>query len=166
MRYFLTQGLPKMLRGLWLGLLVLTLSACATGQQLPIHSFEFHAATDSPDVEVLDYRYGDSMQPGVRASESDKRIGRVHMGGGVTGAMLRGDSLYVKWRIKSTAQVYEDTVDLKKRMPRDITDHRIYFVIKGSQLFVYLITPEPNPPGWPTYTPPGHTHKKTLVLYP
>jgi len=62
--------------------------------------------------------------------------------------MLPGDSLYVKWRIKSTSEVYDDTVDLKSRLPEDIANNRIHFIIKGSQLYVYLITPErlhPNP---------------------
>lgn len=62
--------------------------------------------------------------------------------------MLRGDFLYVKWRLKQTGEVYEDTVDLKSRLPADITDHRIHFVIRGPQLYVYLISPErlnPNP---------------------
>lgn len=64
--------------------------------------------------------------------------------------MPRGDTLYVKWRIKASGAVHEDTVDLRKRMPSDITDHRIHFVVKGPQLYVYLISPQPNPKGWPT----------------
>jgi hypothetical protein len=137
----------------WLGLVffISILSACASAQHLPNHSFEFHAARDSPEVEILDYRYGDSKQPGARASEWDKSIGRVQMGGAVYGAMLRGDFLYVKWRVKATSKIYEDTADLKACLPRDITEHTIYFVVRGTQLNVYLVTPqkrvESDPPG-------------------
>lgn len=127
---------------LYLVFFISILSACASAQQLPNHSFEFHAARDSPEIEILDYRYGDSKQPGARASEWDKSIGRVQMGGAVYGAMLRGDSLYVKWRVKATTAIYEDTADLKACLPRDITAHTIYFVVKATQLNVYLISPQ------------------------
>jgi hypothetical protein len=166
MRCMVSKTWLHLFRSLSLVCLFFAIASCAGGQARPMHSFEFHAATDSPDVEILDYRYGDSQQPGVRASDWDKSSGRVQMGGGVTSAMLRGDFLYVKWRIKGAERIYEDRVDLKNRLPRDITNHRIYFVVKGPELFVYLITPEANPPDWPTHTPPGYTHKKTLVLYP
>lgn len=151
MKTRLSKTWARVWRGFGLGLLILVVSACAGGQQLPIHSFEFHATRDSPEVEILDFRYGDSKQPGARASASDVSNGRIQMGGAVYGAMLRGDSLYVKWRVKATATIYEDTADLKACLPRDITEHTIYFVVRGSQLHVYLVTPqkiaESDPPG-------------------
>jgi len=80
--------------------------------------------------------------------------------------MLRGDFLYVKWRIKSTGQVYEDTVDLRRRLPADITDHRIHFIVKGPQLYVYLITPERRPPDMPPNGPRPYQYLKTITIYP
>lgn len=132
----------------WLvaGVMLYALTACATG--LTYHSFDFDARRDSPDVEVLDYQYGNSKQPGVRNPDYLRNGGRSLQSAGIYGEMLRGDFLYVKWRLKKTGEVYEDTVDLKSRLPADITDHRIHFVIRGPQLYVYLISPEklnPNP---------------------
>lgn len=125
---------------------VVVLVACATG--LTNHSFSFDARWDSPDVEVLDYQYGNSKQPGARPPEYSRREGKVRQYVGITGDMLRGDFLYVKWRIKKTGEVYEDTVDLKSRLPADIMSHLIHFVIQDTRLYVYLISPErlnPNP---------------------
>lgn len=142
---------PGFLRGLaWLilGLALVGLSACATGPRLTDHAFSFDARRDSPNAEVLNYRYGDSNLPGTRIPLALLREGGASGGTGINGPMPRGDSLYVKWRIKATGVVYEDTVDLKSRLPEDITRHHIYFIIKGPQLYVYLISPEklnPNP---------------------
>lgn len=151
-------------RKLWwlvVGVALMTASACAMEPTLTDHAFSFDVVRESPNIEIVDYRYGNSRQPGARPEGS-----RVAQGTGINGPMMRGDFLYVKWRVKSTGEVYEDTIDLRSRLPADITKHRIHFVIKGSQLYVYLISPEPNPPGWPTYDPPGYTHKKTYVIYP
>lgn len=133
------------LRGLvWL-LLVFAIAiqaACAAGPRLATHSFEFDARWDSPDIEILDYRYGNSKQHGTHPPEYVRQSGKVAQQTGTYGKMLVGDDLYAKWRIKSTGEVCEDTVDLKGRLPDDITNHRIHFIIKGPQLYVYLISPE------------------------
>ncbi len=127
-----------------LGLAIAGLSACATGQKLTDHAFSFDARWDSPDVEILNYRYGDSNLPGTRMPAALLREGGVSGSTGINGAFPRGDSLYVKWRIKATGEVFEDTVDMKSRLPEDITGQRIYFVIDGTQLYVYLISRDPK----------------------
>lgn len=144
----------------------MALTACATGPTLVEHGFSFDARQDRPEVEVLDYRYGDSKQPGARANPARVAEGRVAQQWGVYGAMLRGDFLYVKWRIKKTGQVYEDTVDLRSRLPADIYDHRIHFEIKGTQLYVYLVSPESRPPEVPPNGPRRYHESKVFTLYP
>src|SRR5438128_7415003 len=103
------------------------------------HAFSFDAPNDSRDVEILDYRYGDSGIPATHADEKSRREGRVRQYVNVNGSMLRGDFLYVKWRIKTSGAVFEDTVDLRRGLPADLKDHRIHFIVDGSQLYVYLI---------------------------
>lgn len=133
----------------WLAVLAIacTLTACASGPKVVDHSFGFDIRSASPEVEVLDYRYGDSKLP-VRAPEWAVKEGRPLYFNAVTGPMRVGDFLYVKWRIKETGQVLEDNVDLRQRLPNDIKDRRVYFDIQGQQLYVYLISREkltPNP---------------------
>ncbi len=120
----------------------MALAACATGPVLTDHAFSFDAVRESPDAEILNYRYGDSRMLATHAQEGDLQRGTVRQGTNINGPMLRGDFLYVKWRIKRTGKEYEDTVDLRSRLPMDIADHRIHFVIKGPQLYVYLISPD------------------------
>jgi hypothetical protein len=123
--------------------LFVALAACASGPKLVDHAFEFDAVHDSPDIEVLNYQYGNSKHPGARPPAwALRQEGYVAGGTGINGPMLLGDTLYVKWRIKATGAVYEDTVDLRTRLPRDITGHTIHFVVKGPQLYVYLISPK------------------------
>ena len=55
------------------------------------------------------------------------------------GDILRPDFLFVKWRIKATGEVLEDTVDLKRRLPRDFSRHTVHFTVDDRQLYVYLI---------------------------
>jgi hypothetical protein len=141
-------------------------SACSFGPAVVDHAFSFDAISDSSDVYVLDYRYGDSKLPMVRNPEHLLKEGRSLQSANIIGPMKQGDSLYVKWRIKSTGQIYEDTVDLRSRLPADITDHKIYFIIQGPQLYVYLISPERRPPDVPRNGPRAFSHLRTTTIYP
>lgn len=152
----------------WLGALVLALSlvSCATSQELVFHSFGFNAMWDSPEIEVLYYQYGNSKQPTARTPEwtiaENKMPQRTSMGGEI----LKGDFLIVKWRIRSTGETFEDTVDLRSRLPSNIKNHQIYFIAKGPQLYVYLITPERRTPEEPPNGPRPYQHLRTITIYP
>jgi hypothetical protein len=132
-----------------------------------MHSFGFNAVIDSPDIEILNFRYGDSRQPGARPPEGAIQENRVSQGASTTGEMLVGNELYVKWKIKDTGAVYEDTVNLVNRLPANMKDHRIYFIVRREQLYVYLITPERRTPDMPE-NGPRHTRQylKTITIYP
>lgn len=121
-------GLAKWITGL---VFVVLLGGCAGG--LVRHSFSFDAR-EEPGIELLDFRYGDSRQPGARADHTELRDGKVSQAANVSGDILRPDSLYVRWRVQPTGTVYEDTVDLARLLPRNITDHRIHFRVKGAAI--------------------------------
>lgn len=105
------------------------------------HKFSFDTIEDSPDIEVLDYRYGASGQFGTSANKERIALGQTFARGGVVGAMPPGEFLYVKWQIKNSSQIFEDKVDLRHRLPRDMEGLTIHFVIRGQQLYVYVIWP-------------------------
>ncbi|MDT8339409.1 MAG: hypothetical protein RQ763_09430 [Sulfurimonas sp.] len=142
----------------------LSLGGCMT-KDLVNHTFEFDARSESPDIEVLDYLYGNSKLTGVRppdwaAKDTPKGFENI------TGPIHRGDSLYVKWRIKATGEVFEDRVDLKDRLPINIEKHRIHFLVKGRQLYVYLISPQKNPNPWVKPPLSMYSHLKVDEIYP
>lgn len=101
------------------------------------HGFEFNAHTDSPDIEILNYEYS------TRKPDRDQLLGvggnRVPQGSHISGGLPRGDFVYMKWRVRSTGEVFEDRVDLRSRIPGSIKDKKIYCVIEGGQLYVLLI---------------------------
>lgn len=130
------------------------------------HSFSFDARHDSPDIEVLDYQYGDGTQFGTHADKERILLGENFPSDDISGVMPRGDTLYVKWRDKHTHHVYEDKVDLKHRLPRDITDMRIHFLINGSQLYVYLIYPGLKDASVPEGPVKTYRHQKQVQIYP
>ena len=150
------RGLTNILRWSAALLLASVLVACAGGPKIVDHACTFDVYSDSPGVDLLDYRYGDSDLPGASNPSRLREQGKAPFNMNLNGPMRQGDSLYVKWRLKTTGEIHEDTVDLRHRLPRDITGHRIYFVIKGPQLYVYLIPPSSkkrpvgNPPSGPT----------------
>lgn len=159
MKLLQRDGLVAWIAGLFL---VLTLLAgCAVG--VVRHGFSFDAS-EEPGIELLDYRYGDSRQPSARADRTQLRDGKVRQAASMAGDILRPDSLYVRWRVQSTGIVYEDTVDLARLLPRDITDHRIHFTVKGEQLFVYLATPQPRALNEPAIGPRRFQYQKVIVL--
>ncbi len=104
------------------------------------HGFEFDVASDSPDIEVLNYEYSN------KKPRRDQLLGiggnRVAQQTGISGGFPVGDFIYMKWRVRSTGGIFEDRVDLRGRLPRDITDHKIYCVIDGKKLYVLLIDAE------------------------
>jgi hypothetical protein len=153
-------------RRLVVALCSLVLIACATlGSDIVDHSFGFDTRRDAQDAAVLDYRYGNS-EGALRAPDEAVRRGEELSFESWTGPMPRGEFLYVKWRDKKTKQVYEDTVDLRSRLPADIEGQRVYFIIKGEQLFVYLITKENRLPGMPEIGPRVYRNKKVIQVYP
>ena len=110
------------------------------------HSFSFDAVVDArkyghPDVEVLDYAYGDSQEPRTRPSKTDREMNSFFYQQSIAGPMPRGEFLYVKWRVKATGEVHEDRADLRHRLPADITNYGIRFVINEAQLYVYAFPP-------------------------
>jgi hypothetical protein len=146
----------------------IAVAACAANAQIVDHAFGFDTRYDGQeDVEVLGYRYGYSKNP-VHAEEERVKQGQVFSFDNVSGDMLRGEFLYVKWRIKSTGAVYEDKVDLRDRLPANIARHRITFLIRGPQLYVYLVPPEDvrRPKGKPPNGPHMYQYLDTVTLYP
>ena len=138
------------------------LTACASG--LVNHAFSFDARPDSPEVQILNFRYRETKQPSARADESDVRAGKVRQSVGISGDMLRGNSLCVKWRVRETNLLYEDTVNLDRVTPQNIAGHEIYFIVKGDRLFVYLVTPEKRPPEFPVNRPRKYDHLKVITI--
>ena len=134
------------LRAVWFALfLALSVSGCASGQAGSVveHGFEFNAVTDSPGIQVLAYSYGDSPNTyggRLRATVEDTKNGTTFQAANITGPMVVGRYFHVKWRIKKTGEVVEDTVDLQKQWPRSMEDQQINFMIEDHQLYVYFIT--------------------------
>lgn len=115
------------------------LHACATSAfNKRNFSFEFGAASNK-DVEVLNWRYGNSKEPFTHAPKAYQEMGHIPQGWNTGGPFPPGDVLYVKWRVLTTGKVYEDTVDLSRSLPDDLFGKAIHFDIKGPQLYVYLI---------------------------
>lgn len=152
----------------WLitALVAVTLAACASTPELVRHGFGFDFISDSPEAELLDYRYGESKNPAARNSAVWHSQGKSKQQLLTAGEMLVGNELYVKWRLKSTGEVFEETVDLKSRLPTDIKGSRIYFMVRGSQLYVYLITAQPRTKDEPPNGPSTWSSRRTLTIYP
>lgn len=125
--------------------LLWALAACATGPQLVSHAFNFDGWSDgwAEQAELLAYSYGDRYTMTKRQAKDGDFLGYQM---GVNGPIPVGEFLYVKWRLKATGEVFEQRVDLRGRLPRDMTDHELTFVIDGPQLYVYVVTPQLQPP--------------------
>ena len=138
------------------------LAGCASTPEVVSHGFGFDFIDDSPDAVLIDYRYGTSYYGGSERAS----LGRVGQGRRIFGEIRRGDDLYVKWRLKDTGEVLEETVDLRTRLPQDIRGSEIYFMVRRSQLYVYLITFQRRTKDEPPNGPSRTHYLKTITLYP
>lgn len=147
--------------------LVTVLAACVAAPPLVDHAFGFDLRQDGQRAEVLDYRYGDSQLP-VQAPAAAVAAGQSFTFAGVHGPMRRGDTLYVKWRDLASGQVHAETVDLRARLPADLRDHTLYFVIRGAHLVVYLVSPRgvPRSPASPADGPRLYSDRNVVRLHP
>lgn len=160
-----------------LTLLQFCLTGCSLGvgvfaDKYPFHSFSFDTRHDSSDTEVLDYEYGTGRQFGTHANQEMVAMGTDFSQWSTTGHMPRGDFLYVKWRVMNRkrppeyADIYEDRVDLRSRLPFNLTGYRVHFVIKGPQLYVYLISPELKSASEPAGPVREYAAHKQVQIYP
>jgi hypothetical protein len=178
----------------WFALIFLQflLAGCAmSGQKWANQSFDFDTASESKDVNILDWQYGEHGYVGnehqtlPRAPKDRVDKGLPIGGGGLSGGMPVGDYIYVKWRIKATGEIREDKVDLRSRLPNDMNNHGIHFIVKGAQLYIFLVPPMPphTPPfdnqyeggsSWPAYDygraikkdPVYQKHINKMQIYP
>lgn len=133
--------------------LALGVSSCATTGDIALYAVEFDAWRESPDIEILNYQYGDHQKTFFAPERERLKLGQTFKSGNLTGFLPRGDFLYVKWRIKNTGEVLEDRVDLRNRLPESLKDLTVHFVCHGRQLYVFVRWPWDGQP-W-TKEPPN-----------
>ncbi len=104
------------------------------------HGFEFDVRKDSPGIDILDYEYS-TRKP---SKEAYLGIGgsSIAQWNGIYGGFPVGDFIYMKWRIRSTGEIFEDRVNLRGRLPSDMTDQQIYCVIDAEILYIFIISSE------------------------
>lgn len=146
--------------------LLATVAAGCAAPQFVEHGFGFDARWDSPGIEVLDFRYGRSSNLATMGRTSRDTTRSVAQHSGTYGQMQRPDRLFVQWRIRTTGESFEDTVDLDRRLPADIRTREIYFVIKGSTLCVYLVRKDVLPKGAPSSPMRLYPRHVVEILYP
>jgi hypothetical protein len=139
-----TKASDNLTRRAYTALLLTTaLAACAQTNGVPTmkfanHAFAFNARDDSPNEEILAYRYGAGKGVGMSSDTGIRQFGESPQVEGVSGGYPVGDTLYVKWRSRVTNEVFEDTVDLRPLLPNEMEDKRVYFVVRDAKLTVYL----------------------------
>ncbi|MBL8387107.1 MAG: hypothetical protein JNK17_02620 [Hydrogenophaga sp.] len=164
----------RLLWVLFAGLLMGAQPGCGDQRRFAFHGLAYNQAVDMPDVDIIDCTYGDGL--GAH-TQHEVDTGQAKRGecGNMSGDMPIGDFLYVKWRDKATQKVYEDRVDLKKRLPsaKEMHGTDIYFLIDENQLYVYLVPPYDTetklnylPPGKPANGPDSVSFLDVKTLYP
>jgi hypothetical protein len=139
------------------------LAGCATADVVE-HGFSFNARWDSPNVEILDFRYGRSTYLATMGKLPDRPTSVQQTG--IYGVIPRPDKLFVQWRLKDSGAVHEDTVDLKQRLPSDIKAHEVYFIVMGPRLCVYLVSPDMRARGAPASPLKKYDLRVVNIIYP
>ena len=117
------------------------LTACsAMPGPTAFYGFGFSVKADTPGIVVLDYRYtrGDRVVKGLPAERRNDPSFQGTYETSITGQLLIGDKLYVKWKDKSTGVIREADIDLSGRLPSSLQDKKIHFVIGNETVNVYV----------------------------
>ena len=161
------SGVRFLRRALLILWLAVGLAACATGPRLVSHSFSFDGLSDhwAETVDLLAYAYGDGYHMVREDLSNPSHSGLANKPGlptgrSINGPMPVGEFLFVKWRVKATGEVLDQRVDLRNRLPKDMADHELTFVLEGPQLYVFVVTPVAQKP-WGK----AATHKTWLSAY-
>lgn len=129
------------------------------------HTFESSDPSESPNVEILDYRYG-FVKPDASEYESPGIL-KVNRRGGViniTGALQRGEYFYMKWKNSISGETFERKVELKSKLPIDIFDHTISYRIRNDRLTIYLVTLKDKPANVMQNVPNRYANKVVIIL--
>lgn len=130
-------------------------------------AFSFGGDGENQDIEILKVYYGIPGCPPNYDSEKLLVNGKTLQGTNIVGGPARRAwTLDIEWRVKSTNVEYKESVDLKSRLPKDMTNQKIHFWINGNQLFVFLITQERRPSNMAPTGPKITQHLKTLTIFP
>lgn len=142
-------------------------AGCATTTQTAFHAFSFDALRESPGIEILEYRYGDrGPAPTARVPSADTGRLRVQSTD-VNGRMPVGSYLYVRWMIKASREIFEDNVDLRGRLPADMDQVRVHFVVHRDRLYVYLVNQKEQLPEVDRNSPlPYYSDLRVIQIYP
>lgn len=153
-------------------------AAPKTEKVFVFHSVHANFHSDSPDLEVLEFHYGQA----VKGPGGLQRSAEVGSGGvpspSITGELPLPDAVHVKWRDKRTDKIYEEHVDMTSRLPspKAMKGTDVYFLIDQfeNRLFIYLVPdtdlndrsvgrrPEGAVPNGPGLT----SHLDVKTLYP
>lgn len=128
------------LKLLTVALLFSMLQACAVGGvPREDHALSFDTYSDSPGFVIWDYRYSHQSVVIRDAGSAVHDPGWAGGGqSGIRGNMRIGDTLYVKWKNKKTGEMHEETASLGGRLPRDMRDKTIRFIVSTTGLHVYV----------------------------
>ena len=110
------------------------------------HMLSAYTDWDSPGFYFLDFQYRlNGKQIGGRDRAFVKRhepLGFMRLG---EETRRVGDTVYVKWRHAPTGAVYENTIDLRGRLPAPVKESgALYFVLAHEAVHVYLVDPPPS----------------------
>lgn len=127
------------------------LASCAANPKRTSHQFSFDGQFDGweQSVDLLEYDYGGQNEM-TRNSVTKPRspafdgLKKLPVQSNVNGPMAIGEFLFVKWRLLRNGKTYEQFVNLKERLPNDMTGQGLTFVISDEQLYVYVVTRKPQ----------------------
>lgn len=131
------------------------------------YGFQFDLTKDDQHAVILDYKFAAGSRTLISADREYAKSEKGYYGENVDGPMPRGTVLYVKWRDTITNEVTEDTVDLGRLLPRNMDEKKIFLMIRGRQLQIFLIaTTTPHEPGTPVIGPRMWAQWTTIQIYP
>ena len=131
-----------------------------------LYSIDFDTRSGEQHARVLDYKYMRDSEVLMAPFPEELNSGKGAILSLRSQWMPLGTSLYVKWFDEDASMSHEDTVDLRGKLPSDMSKKALHFTVKGSQLSIYVVF-EAEPPDLPKSERPFFaTTVKAIKIYP
>lgn len=165
LKMVLNRFAPLRLLSLILFVSIFVLSGCATSSPKIFTGFYYNMFEDGQSSKLMKVNFSSKGIPVLLSPDAQGRPGPIaFQTEGSSGGFDLPDHFYVKWQDRGTLVVYESSIDLKGKFPKDMHNTTITFLIKNNMVELYVVLQDAIYKGSTPIGPDLYRHNKVIRI--